>query len=153
MKLSRSGLKLIKEWSALRMNAYQGKDGVWMIGYGSIRWESGALVKEGDRLVSVEQADALLEYSLRNPIRVVNSHIKCRLTQNQFDALVSLVYDIKGGLFYTSGLIDLIEAGQTSEAAAFLAALDIAGCEPAGTRTTAQRINRRKREAQIFNLL
>lgn len=155
MKISLSGRKLIQRHSGLRMNAYQGRAGIWMIGYGSIRWANGVLVQEDDKLKDVNEADLLLTYSLQTPERIINTHINSRLTQNQYDALVSLVYDIKGKNFNESGIVELIQNGDVQKVPKViyeLSYLDICS-RVAGSRTILEIKRRREAESDLFKLL
>src|SRR5690606_4481543 len=131
---------------------YQGRGGVWMIGYGSIRWPNGKLVKQGDKLISDDEAQKLFDYSIQSPERIVNSHIKARLTQNQYDALVSLVYDIKGPHFNACGVVDLINEGSYASAGRLILSLsDKSMCSlVAGSRSDYERRKRREAEYEIF---
>ena len=155
MKISLSGRKLIQRHSGLRMNAYQGRAGVWMIGYGSIRWPNGQLVQEGDKLKDEHEAQKLFDYSIQSPIRIINTHIKTRLTQNQYDALVSLVYDIKGKHFNESGIIELVMKGEFNKVSNLileLCYLDICS-RVAGSRSMLEIKRRREAESDLFKLL
>jgi lysozyme len=103
MKTSLPGLNLIKEHEALRLNAYLCPAQVWTIGYGHTR-----TAKQGMK-ISIEQADALLREDLAWAEKEVND-IGVQLTQNQFDALVSLVFNIGGTLFRQSTARRLVAA-------------------------------------------
>lgn len=155
MKISLSGRKLIKRASGWRMNAYQGRGGIWMIGYGTIRWPNGVLVKEGDKIKNEQEADDLLSYSLQSPERIVNTHIKARLTQNQYDALVSFVYDVKGKVFNESGIIGLTQVGAMYQVPeVMLRFVDREICSlVANSRTPADILKRRTSEADLFKML
>lgn len=155
MKISLSGRKLVQGFSGLRINAYRGRPGIWLIGYASIRWQNGILVKEGDRLENQDEADRLFDYSIQSAERIVNTHIQVKLTQNQFDALVSLVYDIKGKLFNESGIPDLINQMDFREAILQMGKFrNLSDCSnAAGTRTQYELHKRRDREIEIFKMI
>jgi lysozyme len=93
MQLSEHGEAIIKNFEGLRLSAYRDSAGVWTIGYGSTRYHDGKVVKPGDKLVSEAQADALFRNTLDVYIAAVNQRAMVPLTQNQFDALVSFVYN------------------------------------------------------------
>ena len=59
MKISNNGLNLIKQFEGLRLNAYDDGVGVWTIGYGTIKYPNGTLVKKGDKITQT-QADQYL---------------------------------------------------------------------------------------------
>ncbi|MBL5829218.1 lysozyme [Serratia fonticola] len=94
-----NGLNLIKQFEGLRLRAYQCSANVWTIGYGHT-----AGVGEDD-IITEEQAIFLLRQDVAEGEMVVNQHMNVLLTQNQFDALVSLVFNIGAGNFRASTLL------------------------------------------------
>lgn len=91
MIVSSSGLALMKGHEGCRLKAYLCSAGVWTIGYGHTRG-----VKEGDTCTQRQADDWLLEDS-GFAEKAVNDEVKVSLTQNQFDALVSFVYNVGVG--------------------------------------------------------
>lgn len=98
MKTSIIGRNLIKTFEGYRDTAYLDPVGIWTIGYG----HTGG-VKEGDT-VTEAGADALLQQDLKAAENTVNA-TGLKLSQLQFDALVSLVYNIGSGKFNSSTLL------------------------------------------------
>lgn len=92
MKTSDKGIALIKKYEGLRLNAYLCPAGVWTIGYGHTNG-----VQKGDK-VNEAGATAMLREDLAWAERAVND-AKVKLTQEQFDALVSLTFNIGSGNF------------------------------------------------------
>lgn len=115
-KLSESGLKLLKQLEGLRLRAYQCSAGKWTIGYGCTIMPSGFSVQKGDVLASERAADVLLEKTLVNFERVVNSVVTVHLNQNQYDAIICLCYNIGLCAFRRSTLLRLLNAGKKEEA-------------------------------------
>lgn len=110
------GLEIIKSSETLRLNAYPATKeelakGIWTIGYGHTRG-----VKEGDTC-SIQQADEWLREDCYDAERTVNWSVTHPLTQNQFDALVSLVFNIGDPQFRGSTLLRRLNAGLMLEAA------------------------------------
>ena len=103
MRTSRKGIELIKAHEGLRLNAYLCPAGVPTIGYGHTY-----NVKMGDRITE-EQAERLLIGDLILAETEVNRY-GFDLTQNQFDALVSFVYNIGAGNFRSSTLLKRLKA-------------------------------------------
>lgn len=100
MKTSDAGKTLIKSFEGLRLRAYQDVGKVWTIGYG---WTGG--VKLGD-VWTQEKADDMFERGLKPYEDAVTKLIgKTKTTQNQFDALVSLTYNIGIGNFSHSTVL------------------------------------------------
>lgn len=102
----------IKTAEGLRLTAYLDGGGVWTIGYG----HTGADVR-GGLTIPLSEAERLLTRDLRVAEGHVNDAVKVKLTQNQFDALVSFVYNVGGGAFRSSTLLKLLNAGDYEGAA------------------------------------
>ena len=98
MKTSPKGIALIKEFEGLRLKAYLCPGGVWTIGYGHT-----AGVKPG-MTITEEQAEQFLKEDLIVFEKAVNNQ-NLFINQNQFDALVSLIYNIGIGNFQKSTLL------------------------------------------------
>lgn len=105
----------IKTAEGLRLTAYLDGGGVWTIGYG----HTGADVR-GGLTIPLSEAERLLTRDLRVAEGHVNDAVKVKLTQNQFDALVSFVYNVGGGAFRSSTLLKLLNAGDYEGAASQL---------------------------------
>lgn len=109
---SLNGTQLVASFEGVKLEAYQDAGGVWTIGYG----HTGPEVKEGFTITH----DLALEYlnvDLAAADKAVNHLVKVALTQNQFDALVSLVYNIGQGNLASSWCLHLINNRQFAEAA------------------------------------
>ena len=91
MKISKNGIKIIKELEGFKTNAYQCSSGVWTIGYGHTQ-----NVQKNDTC-SLEEATEFLMQDIEIAQHAVNTLVKVELNQNQFDALVSFVYNIGVG--------------------------------------------------------
>lgn len=89
VKTSESGVELIKRFEGLELEAYQDIAGVWTIGYG----HTGPDVQPGMR-ISEREAEALLRRDLKPREDAVERLTSVPLNQNEFDALVSFVYNV-----------------------------------------------------------
>ena len=98
MKTSPKGIALIKEFEGLRLKAYLCPGGVWTIGYGHT-----AGVKSG-MVISEAQAEEYLKADLILFERYLNG-LGLALNQNQFDALISFIYNVGTGNFSSSTLL------------------------------------------------
>jgi lysozyme len=116
MATSRVGIDLITSFEDLRLNAYDDGVGVWTIGFGTTVYPNGIRVKKGD-VCSLDQAKAYFAFDLKRFERAVNSSVKVTLNQNQFDALVSLAYNIGQTGFKESTLVKKLNAGDYAGAA------------------------------------
>lgn len=102
----------LKSIEQLRVTAYlPTPDDVWTIGWGHTHG-----VREGDTC-AVAQAMEWLEEDLADTAAAVNRLVTAPLTQCQFDALMSLVYNIGEGNFATSTLLRLLNAEDYTGAA------------------------------------
>ena len=98
MKTSPKGIALIKEFEGLRLKAYKCPGGVWTIGYGhTVGVKPGMTITE-------EQAEQFLKEDLIVFEKAVNNQ-NLSINQNQFDALVPLIYNIGIGNFQKSTLL------------------------------------------------
>lgn len=107
-KTSESGINLIKKHEGLRLLAYLCPANVWTIGYG----HTGG-VKKGERITE-EQAEQYLRADLAKAEMIVNTEAPW-INQNQFDALVSFVFNVGGGNFRKSTLLRLLKDKQPKE--------------------------------------
>lgn len=104
MAVSTKGIDLICSFEGLRLTAYDDGVGIWTIGFGTIKYPNGVRVKRGDTC-TLEQAKSYMKYDLIEFEHTVNSLAKVPLNKNQFDALVSLTYNIGSGAFKSSTLL------------------------------------------------
>ena len=104
MKIGNKGVSLIKEFEGLRLRAYDDGIGVWTVGIGTIRYPNGKRVQKGD-VITESQAEEYLKHDLNNFEKTVNEVVKVPLTQNQYDAIVSLTYNIGATAFSRSTLL------------------------------------------------
>lgn len=95
MKTSKKGISLIKSFEGLKLNAYLCSANVPTIGYGNTYYPNGTKVKLGDTITQ-EKADELLKDILKKFEGIVNRKLKVKVSQNQFDALVSHTYNTGG---------------------------------------------------------
>ncbi len=107
MKISENGLNLIKNFEGFRGKEYRDVGGKWTIGYGH-------LIKDGesfDKGVTLAEALQLLDIDLDVAENAVNKLVKVSLTQGQFDATVSLVYNWGIGNFQRSEGLQKLNSG------------------------------------------
>ena len=116
MHVSPSGVDLICNFEGLRLKAYDDGVGVWTIGYGTTKYPNGIRVKKGDTC-TLDQAKAYMQNDLKAFEQTVNSAVKVPLNQNQFDALVSLAYNIGSTAFKNSTLVKRLNEGNYNAAA------------------------------------
>lgn len=107
MKTSDKGIKfIINEEGGIRLKAYKCQAGILTIGVG----HTGKDVKEGMEITE-EKAIDLLKLDLRRFEDTVNKSINVTLKQHEFDALISLAFNIGASAFSKSTLVKRINAG------------------------------------------
>ncbi|HDU5651462.1 TPA: lysozyme [Klebsiella aerogenes] len=119
MQTSDEGIALIKDFEGCRLTAYPdpGTGGApWTIGYGWTLPVDGKPVRPG---MTIDQAtaDRLLKTGLVSYENDVLKIVKVKLTQGQFDALVSLAYNIGSRALSTSTLLKKLNDGDIKGAA------------------------------------
>lgn len=106
------GQLFIKGYEALRLVAYKPvPTDPWTIGWGSTRGLDGKSIPAGTKITEAV-ATQLFVRDLKYFENIVNEVITVQLTQNQFDALVSFVYNNGETNFIKGTLDDLINAGK-----------------------------------------
>lgn len=96
LHISNDGLDLVRHFEGLYLKAYKCPAGVWTIGYG----HTGLQHKDGTvypgRVITEIEAIKLLDYDLDQYEARVKALVNVRLTQAQFDALVSFDFNCDG---------------------------------------------------------
>ncbi|MEL6666455.1 MAG: glycoside hydrolase family protein [Pseudomonadota bacterium] len=113
MRTSQAGLDLIKAFEGFRARSELLPNGRWMVGYGHVR-----RAKKGVRVNKTEAEAILREYDLPPVERFVMRCVLAPMTQNEFDALVSLAFNIGPKAFSGSDVVAGMNAGNRLEAAA-----------------------------------
>ncbi|MGQ6165510.1 lysozyme [Serratia sp. IR-2025] len=116
MNISKNGIELIKRFEGLELKAYQDSVGVWTIGYGWTQTVDGKKIAPGMR-IDQATADRLLKCGVVQYEQGVNQLVKVRITQGQFDALVSFAYNLGLRSLSTSTLLRKLNDGDKQGAA------------------------------------
>lgn len=111
MNVSEAGRQFLEQHEGLRLTAYQDGGGIWTIGYGHTNGVYPGMT------CSQEQADAWLAEDLQSVQGTIAETVKVPLTQSQYDALASFIYNIGGGAFASSTLLRLLNESEYSAAA------------------------------------
>lgn len=144
MLLSNLGIDLICDFEGKRLVAYDDGVGIWTIGFGTTVYPNGIRVKKGDTCTEA-QAKAYMSHNLKKFEQAVNSSVTIPLNQNQFDALVSLAYNIGTNAFKNSTLVKKLNAGDIRGAAD---QFDV--WVNAGGKRMQGLVNRRAKEKEVF---
>lgn len=111
MTTSQQGRDFIKQFESLKLQAYKAveTEKYYTIGYGHY----GADVKK-DMTITKEKAEAMFNEDIKPFEKEVNN-LHINLTQGQFDALVSWIYNLGQGNFISSTMRKMIVAGANDE--------------------------------------
>ena len=106
---------IIAEFEGLRLNPYyateeEKRKGIVTIGYGNTFYENGTSVKITDLPITKTQALRLLQITTDRFAVKVFGLLKKQLNQNQFDACVSLAFNIGLNAFGKSTVLKLVNA-------------------------------------------
>lgn len=105
MKLNNSGYLLITEFEGFRAKPYLCSAKIPTIGYGNTYYPDGKRVTMLDKEITRMQAFEMFKFIADKFASTVSKLVKTPLNQNQFNALVSLAYNIGTGNFASSTLL------------------------------------------------
>ena len=152
MNISDIGIALIKQFEGFSATPYLCPAGKWTVGYGHVLTPpyggagspagTGPRNKCGD--ITEEQAHQLLLNDLTPMLAALNRLIAAPISQNQFDALASFIYNIGIGAFAGSTLLRMLNAGEAGVEKEFLRWIYAAKTPLPGL------IRRRKAEMELF---
>ena len=147
MKISPRGLELIKEFEGFSANAYLCPAKIPTIGDGNTFYSDGRKVKLGEQISKSDALELLEIVANKDFADKIFPSIIVPVTQNQFDAMVSLAYNIGVGNFLKSTLLKKLNLkdyiGASNE---FLKWNKSGGKELLGLT------RRRKREQDLFKI-
>lgn len=142
--MSIGGLDLLKRHESPEGNfnatPYQDAAGNWTIGYGH-------KLREGESFDAITegQATELLAGDVREAEDAVNSLVSAPISQAQFDALASFVFNVGAGAFRKSTLLAKLNAGDVAGATA-----EFSRWTHSGGRVDPILVARRDDEARLF---
>jgi len=142
MRLSPTGLELLKKSGGFRDRVYADVAGFHTIGYGH-RLAPGEAYPAG---ITLAQGETILSHDLTIAESAVERLVKVSLTQGQFDALVDFVFNLGAGRLASSKLLNYLNNGKSDAAAWQLLAWDHAGSQEIASLKT-----RREAEFHLWN--
>lgn len=150
MKLSQRGLDLIAEVEGLMLKPYKDVAGLWTIGVGHLLTKdelstgtvNGYAWRNG---ISHSQALDILSVDAEIAERAVNRYVEVPLSQHQFDALVSFVFNVGSGAFKKSTLLRKLNAGDYQSVPS-----EMKRWNKAGGKVVKGLINRRNKEIKLW---
>jgi lysozyme len=112
MNMSEKGLSLLTQREGSRTKAYKDTKGIWTIGVGHTGPDvTASLVWTEQQVVDALRKDVHIAE------KAIIDSVKVFLTQNQFDALCSFIFNVGVGAFKRSTLLKVLNLGNYTEAA------------------------------------
>jgi len=146
MKCSNNGIRLIQEFEGLRLTSYLCSAGVPTIGYGATYYHDGSKVKLGQTITKEQASQMLVDHLKEFEGSVTGLLNKTKVNQNQFDALVSLNYNIGPTNLAISQLLRFVKLNPNDPRIA----AEFAKWNRAGGNVVTGLVRRRKKEAQLY---
>jgi lysozyme len=120
MHISQEGVTLIKHYEGCPKDAdgnavaYRCPANKPTIGYGSLKLKDGTPV-EDNMTITMEEAEELLAHELKEYEGYINNIVTVPLKQNEFDALVSWVFNLGPSNLKSSTMLKVLNAGKYQE--------------------------------------
>lgn len=149
--ISQAGISLIESFEGFRTKMYNDVAHNCTIGYGQLIHKgpcTGKNPAEKPYLkgISQPQAEELLKQKVQTFEATIKAYVKVDLNQNQFDALVSFVYNVGPGAFQSSTLLANLNKGLYASVPG-----EMMKWVYAGGVVQPGLANRRKKEAELFS--
>ena len=133
------GVALIQKFEGCELEAYKCPADVWTIGYGHTKG-----VVEGMKITK-EEAEQMLIDELHEYENYINKYVNVALSQNQFDALVSWVYNLGPANLTASTMLKVLNNGEYEEVPA-----QMKRWNKAGGKVLDGLVRRREAEALLY---
>ena len=137
-------IELIKQFEGCELSAYKCPAGVWTIGYGSTTFK-GRKVYQG-QVITLDEAEEQLQLDLKPFAQQIEKAIVVDVSDNQFCALLSFVYNLGIGNFRSSTLLKKLNTGDYRGAS-----LEFPKWNRAGGKVLKGLTRRRLAEQALFN--
>jgi lysozyme len=139
MKISEKGLSIIKKYEGLKLSAYKCPAGVWTIGFGHTKTAKKGMVITYEQAIELLKSDVIYAENTVSKTQII-------LTQNQFDALVSFVFNVGYDNFLKSTLLKLVKKDVFNPAISHQFCRWVYG----GGKVLPGLVKRRKDEAKLY---
>ena len=150
MQISQEGVTLIKHYEGCPKDAdgnavaYRCPANKPTIGYGSLKLKDGTPV-EDNMTITMEEAEELLAHELKEYEGYIHDLVKVELNQNQFDALVSWVFNLGPTNLKNSTMLKVLNNGEYDKVPS-----EMKRWNKAGGKTLQGLIRRREAESLLF---
>ena len=145
MKVSETGIRLIAKYEGFRSSPYLDAVGIPTIGFGNTFYPDNTKVKMTDKPITEEKARELLKDTIKGFEREVLKVMK-QVNQNQFDAVLSFVYNLGITNFKKSTLLKRINENPNDHDIAY----QFSRWNKAGGKVLLGLTRRRKEEAELY---
>jgi GH24 family phage-related lysozyme (muramidase) len=148
MGISENGIHLIKQFEGFRKFLYNDPVGHCTIGYGTLVHKgmcNGTEPLEYKAGISEQRATELLIKKVEQFAEAINALVHVPLNQNQFDALVSFVYNVGAGALQRSTLLKELNRGNYEKVP-----FELRKWVKAAGRTLPGLVKRREAEAALY---
>jgi lysozyme len=156
MRVSDTAIKMIKHHEGVRQRPYRCPAKLWTIGIGHVLYprqgalkvddrDSVPLEERDNRTFSMEEVDGILRDDLNRFERGVERYCPVKLTQGQFDALVSFSFNVGLGTLQRSTLRQKVLRGDMEGASEEFLKYTIGG-----GKVLKGLVNRRNDERALF---
>lgn len=143
MELSHNGLKFIKREEGEKLTGYYDSRGIPTVGVGHTGKVGTRAVTAG-MIITADISDSLLIEDIAWVEQTIKNNVKVALTQNQYDALCSLIFNIGAEGFISSSVLKKLNSSDYKGAAEAMLMWKRAGKDPDIL------LPRRKREYNFF---
>lgn len=144
MNSSAAALNLIEKFEGVRLKSYRCPAGVLTIGVGHTSAAGEPTVVE-NMTITRQEAFRILQRDLIRFEMDLNRLVKVPLSQNQYDALISFVFNIGAGAFAKSTLLKKLNAGRYGDVPA-----ELMKWTKAGGKELPGLVKRRRAEAALW---
>lgn len=117
MRMSLRGRQRLTDREGKRLKAYPDTVGVWTIGVGHTA-AAGPPVPKAGMVITAQECDDILSRDLVHYEDLINKAVKVPLADHEFDALVSIVFNVES--FAKSTAIKLLNKGDRAGCAAHI---------------------------------
>jgi len=146
MEISEKGLEFIKNEEGFVSCPYLDQVKKWTIGIGSTFYENGNPVQQHDPCITPERAMELVKNYLKPVMQEIPILVGKPLTQNQFDAICSFIYNIGMGAFKSSTLLKKMKVNPNDS----MITNEFQKWVKGGGKVLGVLVGRRQREAQLY---
>ncbi len=147
MDISKEGLAELAAYEAIILKPYLDSVGVKTVGVGSTKSDIPDIALWAwDREITIKEAIDIYKKGLKKYVDAVNAALKVPVKQHEFDALVSITYNIGTGGMRGSTFMKLVNS--KASPAQIVSAMQ--RFNRAGGRVLKGLVNRRKAESELY---